>query len=179
MESHSRRETVANGVALRASKPALRPIARARTVLAAGAVFATAACGLAAPIQDPPADPVRYDEVVGLWENGHGETIEFREDGTFTAEPSSFSVRLGYEVPAGEFDGRWRLCASIYITTEDGGRQRSPECVESDSGEYIDTESDLDGVGGSLLFTEDEQLELYPYALEDHTHSSDYYTKAD
>ncbi|MCC3765927.1 hypothetical protein K3N28_22975 [Glycomyces sp. TRM65418] len=154
-------------------------MARTRIAFTAGVVLAAAACGFAAPVQDPPADPVPYDEVVGLWENGHGETIEFREDGTFTAVPSSFSARLGWEVPEGEFDGHWRLCESIYITLENGDERRSPDCVESDEGEYIEIDADRNGVGGSLLFTEDEQIELYPYALEDATHSSDYYTKAD
>lgn len=171
-------ETVGNDVP-RTPNADPRPPGRARIAFAAGTVLATAACGFAAPVQDPPADPVHYDEVVGLWENGNGETIEFREDGTFTAVPSSFSVRLGYEVPEGEFDGLWQLCESIYVTLENGDEHRSPACVESDAGEYVSIDSDSNGVGGDLLFTEDEQLELYPYALEDATLSDDYYTKAD
>jgi hypothetical protein len=168
-------ETVGNDVPPLNSDPL--PLGKGRIALAAGAVLAAVACGFSAPVQDPPADPVSYDEVIGLWENGHGETIEFREDGTFTAVASSFAKRQGWEVPEGEFDGTWQLCESIYTTLENGDVHRSPMCVESDEGEYIETSGT--GMGGSLLFTEDEQLELYPYALEDHTHSDDYYTKVD
>ncbi|MCD0445663.1 hypothetical protein LO763_18820 [Glycomyces sp. A-F 0318] len=152
---------------------------RARVALAAGAVLTAAACGFAAPVQDPPADPVPYGEVVGLWENGEGGTIEFREDGTYTATGSTFGASGETEVPAGEFDGRWSLCESIYTTTGDGEEIRSPECVESEAGEWIAL-GDAGALNAShLLFTGNEHLELYPYALETHTRDSDYYAKAD
>ncbi|SDD04184.1 hypothetical protein [Glycomyces harbinensis] len=156
----------------------MKTLAR-RIAFAAGAVFAATACGFSAPVQDPPEEPVPFDEVVGLWENGHGETVEFYADGTFTADPSSFSERIGWEVPEGKFDGTWQLCESIYVTLDNGDQHRGADCIESDEGEYVETDSEVAGLGGTLLFTEDEQIELYPYQLEDHTRSEDYYVKVD
>ncbi|MDA1359093.1 hypothetical protein O1R50_05630 [Glycomyces luteolus] len=164
----------------RTSKRTTRLLGRARIVLAAAAVLALGACGFAAPVQDPPEDPVPYDEVVGLWENGHGETIEFHEDGILTADPSTFSERTYGNAPEGPVEGTWLLCKSIYGEAADGSKHRSPTCVESDQGEYLSIDTEQGGVGGSLLFTDkDSQLQLYPYALEDPTFSEDYYTKID
>lgn len=178
METPARRTATVGNDVLRTPSSAARPAGWARMVLAAGTVLAAAACGFAAPVQDPPADPVPYDEVVGLWENGHGATIEFREDGTYTAVGSTFGASGRIEVPAGEFDGSWRLCESIYGTLN-GEEVRSPVCAESEKGEWIVLGADGSLGMDNLLFTEDEEIELYPYALEIPTHSDDYYTKAD
>lgn len=173
-----RPETIAKDVR-RAADSASRPTGKVRIALAIGAVLAAAAaCGFPPP-QDPPADPVPRDEVVGLWENGRGGTIQFRDDGTFMATGSAFGASARFTVPEGGLDGTWTLCKSIYVTMEDGGRHRSPDCVESDEGEYLSIGT-TDGVGGDdLLFTGGEQVELYPYAFETLTDSSDYYAKAD
>lgn len=136
------------------------------------ALVVALACGAHAAFEDPPAEKVDFDEVVGTWKGGI-LTIEFREDGTFTLTSVSCS-----NIPL-EDEGIWRLCDEYPFDKYDQEGPVSYECNESEAGEWIALARGggrtID-LGPELIFTEDDELKLYVYNIDTGVEEEIFYT---
>lgn len=124
------------------------------------------------------------DTVLGVWEDGNGRTIEFREDWTFTAVGDTFGPGFGHSVSAGAFDGTWRLCADH--RGHDWEQDASVETGCDDDaveGRWIALDAPGSAVEGWLddvFFTgAGDELRLYPWFIDVGPDEDDFYAKAD
>ncbi|GAB4006353.1 hypothetical protein GCM10029992_56770 [Glycomyces albus] len=141
--------------------------------------------GLPAPLEDPPEEKVPYGDVVGLWENEKGYSIEFDDNGTFTAVGDSFGPGFGHDVPGGVFEGNWSLCPDYHGFDEETKSVEEilsePGCGEVKEGEWIALdapEGSVEGWVDDLIFTGDEEIRMYPYFIDVGPDQDDFYTKA-
>jgi hypothetical protein len=147
-------------------------------LLIAGAIamVVTLACGAPVAFEDPPAEKVAFDEVVGTWKGGI-HTIDFHEDGTFTLTSVSYS-----NIPL-EDKGSWQLCDEYPFDKYDQEGPPVPyDCNESEAGQWIDlTRGDDRTIDFTheLIFTEGDELKLYAYNIDTGVEGATFYTKVE
>lgn len=136
---------------------------RIRLALAAAIVSTIVlACGYPAAHEAPPAEKVPFEAVLGTWEGGR-YTIEFHEDGSYTLTSDG-----GRFTPLSD-DGTWTLCKDYPY--EEFGKEGTTviDCVEAAAGEWIQFHHPEDRTidfPWELLFTGDEDLQLYAYNID-------------
>lgn len=153
------------------------PKLRRPHLLMAGAIalVVTLACGAPAAFEDPPAEKVAFDEVVGTWKGGI-LTIDFHDDGTFTLTSVSYS-----NIPL-EDKGIWQLCDDYPFDKYDHDEFVPYACSGSEAGEWIDLDRGEDRTIDfvhELIFTEDDELKLYAYNIDTGVDEETFYTKVE
>jgi hypothetical protein len=120
----------------------------------------------AAPHEDPPEDRIARDVVIGLWEDDTGRTVEFLDDGTFTATGATYGPAFGDDIPGGELTGTWDLCDDYRFEAYDEGAELGQPCDETGVGEWIDMDTD-DPFTEELIFTgSGDDVRLYPWNID-------------
>lgn len=127
----------------------------------------TAACFTSAGNSEELDHPLAKDELIGIWTNDQGESIEFDEESASLQVLETFTGKAGDSLV--ELSSEWILCDSPYFEREVNEYGAYEEfCTAGTSGYWIE----LDAVNGfrldPLILTEQYgEIELYRYNVDD------------
>ncbi|OOC55463.1 hypothetical protein NOSIN_17935 [Nocardiopsis sinuspersici] len=135
-------------------------------------------CGIPYEFFATPEGRILREDVIGTWENSRGQTIEFRDDHTYTALGDTFGPGEGQEVTDGRLDGTWDICDGIEELEEQeaGDPTGFGECTANSAGYWVT----MDSPGtwqGYMVVSFDEGIRLYMYTPEEGRHDDDFYTR--
>lgn len=132
----------------------------------------------AAPHEDPPGEKIAREAVLGLWEDETGRTVDFRDDGTFTATGATYGPGFGRGIPGSEFTGTWTLCDDYRFEAYDEDGDLGQPCDITGVGEWINMDAD-DPFTEALIFTgSGDDVRLYPWNIDVAPEDDQFYTKA-
>jgi hypothetical protein len=132
----------------------------------------------AAPQEDPPEEKIPREYVLGLWEDETGRTIDFHDDGTFTAVGNTYGPGLGRRITAGEFTGTWALCDDYQFEKYDEGGTIGNRCEDTGVGEWISI-SAFDFAEPMIFTGLGDDVRMYPYNVDVSVEDDQFYVKVD